>query len=262
MAQRIEGHQYRLPTEAEWEHACRAGTTTAYSFGDNADELDAYAWFGDNTDGKLPNVGTKKPNPWGLHDMHGSVMEWVIDGHSPEGYAALAGKSNPIPFTEAIQWPKELSHRCLRGGGWEDDAVALRSAARVSSDDEAWKTTDPNIPKSPWWYTDDPLEPWAFACSDRTSHSIKRSPKSFMRSITTTSNCQSIFAWRKAEAFAVTVIKALQKRSKSRLTSNSTTRPKLCLKTGRLGTPADQDSLQTGRNRRAECPSYKWMLGF
>ncbi len=158
----MTGHQYRLPTEAEWEHACRAGTTTAYSFGDNADELDAYAWFGDNTDGKLPNVGTKKPNPWGLHDMHGSVMEWVIDGHSPEGYAALAGKSNPIPFTEAIQWPKELSHRCLRGGGWEDDAVALRSAARVSSDDEAWKTTDPNIPKSPWWYTDDPARAVGF----------------------------------------------------------------------------------------------------
>lgn len=149
-------HQYRLPTEAEWEHACRAGTTTAYSFGDDPEQLGQYAWYAENSEQKLHAVGSKKPNPWGLHDMHGGVMEWVIDGYSPDGYKALADKPAPIPLAHAIRWPNELSNRVVRGGGWEDEAAALRSAARLPSDDEEWKTTDPNIPKSPWWYTDDP----------------------------------------------------------------------------------------------------------
>ncbi len=94
--------------------------------------------------------------------MHGSVMEWVIDGHTENGYAGLAEKKQPVPVLEAIHWPKELMHRALRGGGWQDDPAALRSAARVSSDDEAWKETDPNLPKSPWWYTDDPARAVGF----------------------------------------------------------------------------------------------------
>lgn len=154
--------QYRLPTEAEWEYACRAGTKTAYSFGDDEGMLGDYAWFGDNSEEKLHAVGSKKPNPWGLHDMHGSVMEWVIDGHSENGYAALAEKKQPVPLVDAIHWPKELMHRALRGGGWQDEPAALRSAARVSSDDQAWKETDPNLPKSPWWYTDDPARAVGF----------------------------------------------------------------------------------------------------
>ncbi len=154
--------QYRLPTETEWEYACRAGTTSAYSFGDDPEQLDEYAWFADNSEEVLHPVGSKKPNPWGLHDMHGSVMEWVIDGHTEDGYKDLASRPQPVSVVDAIHWPKELMHRALRGGGWQDDAAALRSAARVSSNDEEWKSTDPNIPKSPWWYTDDPARTVGF----------------------------------------------------------------------------------------------------
>lgn len=152
----LTGHQYRLPTEAEWEYACRAGTKTAYSFGDDAAKLEDYAWFGDNSEDTLHVVAGKKPNAWGLHDMHGSVMEWTVDGYSAEGYKLLAGKGGPVGFTDAVQWPKTLDKRIARGGGWQDDAESLRSASRLSSADMDWKETDPNIPKSPWWYTDDP----------------------------------------------------------------------------------------------------------
>ncbi|MFN5854270.1 MAG: formylglycine-generating enzyme family protein [Pirellulaceae bacterium] len=86
----MTGQQLRLPTAAEWEHAARAGTQTPYSFGDAADQLDQYAYHAGNSPDGPGKVGTKMPNPWGLHDMHGNVWEWVIDGYSPEGYTALA----------------------------------------------------------------------------------------------------------------------------------------------------------------------------
>jgi formylglycine-generating enzyme required for sulfatase activity len=140
------GHFYRLPTEAEWEYACRAGTTTAYSFGDDASQLADYAWFGSNTDGKYAKVGTKKPNPWGLHDMHGNVMEWTLDQYDPKGYSPGAAEN---PWNVATQpYP-----HAVRGGSWTDGAAQLRCGARVASD-PSWKQQDPQLPKSIWYHTD------------------------------------------------------------------------------------------------------------
>jgi len=145
------GHYYRLPTEAEWEYACRAGTKTAYSFGDDASEIDDYAWYGDNSDFQYQPVGQKKPNPWGLHDMHGNVAEWTLDAYDPGFYATFEGKTaeNPLnvpPFDQEY-------NRVARGGSWDQNADELRSAARVASTPE-WKQQDPQRPQSIWYLTD------------------------------------------------------------------------------------------------------------
>jgi formylglycine-generating enzyme required for sulfatase activity len=143
------GFYYRLPTEAEWEYACRAGTKTAYSFGETADELDKHAVFIDNSDDQYDEVGTKEPNPWGLYDMHGNVSEWVLDQHDPATYSNRGSDevANPLVI------PKTLYPRVVRGGGWDNDAEQLRSAARIASD-PSWKEQDPQIPQSIWYHTD------------------------------------------------------------------------------------------------------------
>jgi formylglycine-generating enzyme required for sulfatase activity len=144
------GDYYRLPTEAEWEYACRAGTTTAYSFGDDVSLLDDYAWHFDNADDKTHKVGLKKPNPWGLYDMHGNVAEWCLDQYHEDAYQRIQDRKltdNPLLL------PTELYPRSVRGGSWDDDPDRLRSAARRGSH-ENWKIQDPQIPKSVWYHTD------------------------------------------------------------------------------------------------------------
>ena len=115
--------EYRLPTEAEWEYACRAGTTTAFSFGDDESKLGDYAWFDRNTfyagEKYAHKVGFKKPNPWGLYDMHGNVWEWCSDWFSGN----LSGGVDPVG-------PGGGSGRIIRGGGWKSDSVLCRSALR------------------------------------------------------------------------------------------------------------------------------------
>jgi formylglycine-generating enzyme required for sulfatase activity len=143
------GRYYRLPTEAEWEYACRAGTKTAYSFGDDASKIGQFAtFFNEGDTEKYSKVGVKKPNPWGLHDMHGNVNEWVLDQYVADRYNKLTAGQSALPVTTTRLYP-----HVARGGAWDDDAPALRSAVRRASDID-WKQQDPQIPQSVWYHTD------------------------------------------------------------------------------------------------------------
>jgi formylglycine-generating enzyme required for sulfatase activity len=119
------GRCYRLPTEAEWEYACRAGSTTKFCYGDDESRLGDYAWYRGNSDGKSHPVGRKKPNAWGLYDMHGNVWEWCSDRYDYEYYA-----NSP---TDDPAGPATGSYRVHRGGGWYSSPTDCRSAHRVRS---------------------------------------------------------------------------------------------------------------------------------
>ena len=119
------GHYYRLPTEAEWEYACRAGTTTAWSWGNDPKKAGEYAWFLDNANFQYQKVGTKKPNPWGLHDMHGNVWEMCWDWY---------GSRYPTGTTTDPFGPRSGKVRVYRGGSWGVGGKNCRSAFRGNSD--------------------------------------------------------------------------------------------------------------------------------
>jgi formylglycine-generating enzyme required for sulfatase activity len=126
---RRTGRRYRLPTETEWEHAARAGSAGRWSCGDDAAALADHAWYAANSEGTTRPVGAKKPNAWGLHDVHGNVAEWAITAD-----------------LKAVT--------C--GGSYRDDPAGVASAARARPS-PAWQRSDPQIPKSPWWLTDGPF---------------------------------------------------------------------------------------------------------
>ncbi len=119
------GTRYRLPTEAEWEYACRASSEAEYCFGNDERQLGEYAWYSKNAGGKTHPVGEKRANAWGLHDMHGNVLEWVQGWYANDYYR---------PSRENPTGPESGSNRVFRGGSWLDGAVLCRSAYRLRND--------------------------------------------------------------------------------------------------------------------------------
>jgi formylglycine-generating enzyme required for sulfatase activity len=138
---------YRLPTEAEWEYASRAGATTPYYYGTDPNLLSKYAWFQKNSNNKYQKVAQKLPNAWGLYDMLGNLMEWTTDHYVPNRYASIESKNPMVAPTQGV-YPK-----VLRGGSFLSDASICRNGKRIKSD-PIWNRRDPQIPKSKWWLTE------------------------------------------------------------------------------------------------------------
>lgn len=142
---------YRLPSEAEWEYACRAGSEKLYSFGDNEKDLKDYGWYAGNSGNKYHQVKQLKPNAWGLYDVYGNVAEWTLDQYQ-EDYFDKIKTNNMDPVIQ----PKTKYPITLKGGHFRDEGNELRSASRLASS-RKWNARDPQIPKSKWWIADAPF---------------------------------------------------------------------------------------------------------
>ena len=134
LQEKLPGRKFALPTEAQWEYACRAGSTTKFSYGDDESSLGEYAWFSGNSGNTTHPVGGKKPNAWGLHDLHGNVREWCADWYA----------NYPVGVATDPQGPSSGSHRVLRGGSFFnfDDPVSFTASYRASLYSPGVRSTD------------------------------------------------------------------------------------------------------------------------
>jgi sulfatase modifying factor 1 len=152
--------EYRLPTEAEWEYACRAGTTCTFGVGNNPEKLKEFAWYDATADSETSAVGKKKPSAWGLYDMLGNVREWVYDFYSPDTYKQEAMKTPAIN----PKGPENGKVHVARGGDFNSPPEELRCAARAY-EEKWWRAGDPQIPKSNWWLPEIDIIGFRVACS-------------------------------------------------------------------------------------------------
>lgn len=145
------GKTYRLPSEAEWEWGCRAGTETPWFFGSDPAPLGDYAWYRENSEALPHAVGEKQPNPWGLDDILGNAAEWVLDLYDKNYYQTFQ-PDVPALLPVLIPGAQKYPH-VVRGGSWDDPAPRVRCAARTASSPD-WNQEDPQRPQSIWWLTD------------------------------------------------------------------------------------------------------------
>lgn len=148
------GTFYRLPSEAEWEYACRAGSKSTYYFGEDEAMLEEHAWHYGNSMESYHKVGSKKSNKFGLYDMLGNVSEWTLDQYKKDAYQNMS--TNMTDQVNPWIKPTRLHPRTVRGGSWDDPKELHRCGCRIESS-RKWKERDPQIPKSFWWNTDSPF---------------------------------------------------------------------------------------------------------
>ena len=146
---RKTGREYRLPTESEWENACRCGVDQIFGFGNDPEHLEDYAWFESGASTGTHETGTKKPNAFGLYDMQGNVSEWVQDFYTPEAYVEAA----KTKVAHDPKGPETGKVHVARGGDYRSPAKALRCASR-NYERRWWRSGDPQLPKSTWWLPD------------------------------------------------------------------------------------------------------------